>query len=283
MPSLVRTATWDERCGGAQETCALSPPRSTEEGHARLSFSSGEGAECEKDSAPSRTAAPAPKQQCSAEFQATLFPHMEEFARQAGSDSQVSGVAPIPTPCSSSPAMVGDSCCFAKVEQRMRYRKLAICLELVQGRGRIRLLVKPTRAVPPQSCCQVSPPYLSTLQRSTCKSWLHDAGTGPEAHAHWSKSSEWIREWRQQRRSRPSFSVAADREGSLDPTAGRPCPNAAFPRTRHEFPGVITAAHETRVREDLMTLPGESWSCNDTQRNISFTTAVTSELYENSS
>ena len=29
-------------------------------------------------------------------------------------------------------------------------------------------------------------------------------------------------------------------------------------RTRHEYPGV--AAHETRVREDLMTLPVESWS-----------------------
>ena len=31
-------------------------------------------------------------------------------------------------------------------------------------------------------------------------------------------------------------------------------------RTRHECPGVIIAAHETRVREDLMTLPRESWS-----------------------
>ena len=32
-------------------------------------------------------------------------------------------------------------------------------------------------------------------------------------------------------------------------------------RTRHECPGVvINYARETRVREDLMTLPGESWS-----------------------
>ena len=31
-------------------------------------------------------------------------------------------------------------------------------------------------------------------------------------------------------------------------------------RTRHECTGVITAAHEKRVRKDLMTLPGESWS-----------------------
>ena len=33
-----------------------------------------------------------------------------------------------------------------------------------------------------------------------------------------------------------------------------------IPRTRHEYPRVVIAAHETRVREDLMTLPGESWS-----------------------
>ena len=31
-------------------------------------------------------------------------------------------------------------------------------------------------------------------------------------------------------------------------------------RTRHECPGVIITAHETRVREDLITLPGQSWS-----------------------
>ena len=31
--------------------------------------------------------------------------------------------------------------------------------------------------------------------------------------------------------------------------------------TRHEYPGVIMAAHQTRVREDLATLTGESWSC----------------------
>ena len=31
-------------------------------------------------------------------------------------------------------------------------------------------------------------------------------------------------------------------------------------RTRHEYPEVIVAAYETRGQEDLMTLPGESWS-----------------------
>ena len=31
-------------------------------------------------------------------------------------------------------------------------------------------------------------------------------------------------------------------------------------RARHECPGALFMANETRVREDLMTLPGESWS-----------------------
>ena len=31
--------------------------------------------------------------------------------------------------------------------------------------------------------------------------------------------------------------------------------------TRHEYPRVIIAAHETTAREDLATLTGESWSC----------------------
>ena len=79
-----------------------------------------------------------------------------------------------------------------------------------------------------------------------------------------------IREWRQQRRRTPRFSTAAEQE--RDGSSGW----ATMPRvqrilrTRHEGPGVITAAHETRVREDLMTLPGWSLGAgSDTQRNIS--------------
>ena len=44
------------------------------------------------------------------------------------------------------------------------------------------------------------------------------------------------------------------------PRLGDHAPLHRFPRTRHECPGVIIAAHETTVREDLMTLHGESWS-----------------------
>ena len=34
IPSLVRTAVWDERCSGIEESCELSPPGSAEEEHA---------------------------------------------------------------------------------------------------------------------------------------------------------------------------------------------------------------------------------------------------------
>ena len=56
-----------------------------------------------------------------------------------------------------------------------------------------------------------------------------------------------------------------------------------FLRTRHEYPGVIVAAHETRVREDLMTLPGNLGVGNDMQGNTSFIIVVISEFYEESS
>ena len=59
-----------------------------------------------KRSAPSGIAAPPPKRQCPAELQATTLAHMEEFAGRLAA-LEVSGVAPIPTPCSSSPAMLG--------------------------------------------------------------------------------------------------------------------------------------------------------------------------------
>ena len=54
-------------------------------------------------------------------------------------------------------------------------------------------------------------------------------------------------------------------------------------RTRHDCLGVITAAHEKRAREELMTLPRDVGAGTDSQRNISFTTAVMSELDEGSS
>ena len=39
IPSLVRSAAWDERCSVVEESCALSPPSSAEEEQAGLSLS----------------------------------------------------------------------------------------------------------------------------------------------------------------------------------------------------------------------------------------------------
>ena len=50
-------------------------------------------------------------------------------------------------------------------------------------------------------------------------------------------------------------------------------------RTRHECPGVSTAAHEKRVRVNWMTSPGSRGAGSGTQRNT-FSSAATSEHYE---
>ena len=84
IPSLVRTAAWDERCRGVEDICALSLPGSAEEGHVRLSFSVAKARSAKKKakrSAASGIAALPPKRQCQAEFQATM---LERICCQAG-------------------------------------------------------------------------------------------------------------------------------------------------------------------------------------------------------
>ena len=84
--------------------CLLPAPRRRTR---RLQSSTSEGTECKKGSETfgakrDRGA----KRQCRVEFQATVLAHMQEFAGRLAA-LEVSGVAPIPTPCSSSPAMLG--------------------------------------------------------------------------------------------------------------------------------------------------------------------------------
>ena len=80
-----------------------------------------------KRSAPSGIAAPLPKRQCQAELQATMSAHIEEFAGRLAA-LEVSGVAPTPTPCSSSPAMLGTPAA-SRNHAAQRYTRLALCLE----------------------------------------------------------------------------------------------------------------------------------------------------------
>ena len=95
--------------------------------------------------------------------------------------------------------------------------------------------------------------------RRTCKSWEW-FWTSPETRAHTSKSSKWVRVWHLPKRSTPKLSTAADQEGGGLQRLGGHAQVQRIQRTRHEHAGVTIAAHDTRVREDQMALPGESWS-----------------------
>ena len=89
-----------------------------------------------------RDRGPLPKRQCQVEFQATRLAHMEGFAGRLAALA-VSGVAPIPTPCSSSPAVLG-------IRATSRKSSSPALLGAGARISRIRLLVKPTRAVTPK-------------------------------------------------------------------------------------------------------------------------------------
>ena len=183
IPSLVRTAALDERCGGVEETCALSPPGSSEEGHARLSFAvvkARSAKKTENRSAPCGIAAPPPKRRCQAEFQATMLAHMEEFAgRLAALD--VSGAAIIPTLCSSSRAMLGIPAASRKSSSPALHEARTLlgasaCISC------IRLIFKPTRAVPSKSDAlhEVLTKLASVLDRPTsARSLEEEFGVDP--------------------------------------------------------------------------------------------------------
>ena len=91
------------------------------------------------------------------------------------------------------------------------------------GISRIRLPVKPTRAVPPKG--EVPPRQPLDLAEVLAKL------AAVLAHA---QSSEWIRTWQQRRRNTPMFSTAADQEGLNGHAQVQ-----RILRTRHECPGVI--------------------------------------------
>ena len=144
-PSLIRTAAWDERYIGVDEGCVLSTPCSAEGTHASLSVQwRRRGVLAAKHPPSSGIAAPPPKRQCQAEFQATVLTHMEDFAGRLVA-LEVSG-APVPTPCSSSPAMLGIPAASRKTSSPALH-EARILLGAGAGISRIRLPVKPARAV----------------------------------------------------------------------------------------------------------------------------------------
>ena len=137
-----------------------------------------------------------------------------------------------------------------------RYTRLALCLEPVQASvASVSLSSQLARSHQKAMCL---PANLSTLPKYL-QSWVQ-FWTGPEARTDWRKSSEWIRVWQQRKRSTPRISTAADQEGEGSSDW------AAMPRCSAFYAPVTNALElslrRTRrgVREDLMTLPGESWS-----------------------
>ena len=118
--------------------------------------------------------------QCLAEFQATTLTHMEF------------------EPCD-----VGNSCCFAKVQQPCATRS-SHSEEVQASVASVSLSSQLAQSHQKAMCVSAN---FSTLPMYL-QSWLQ-CSTGPEAHTHWRKSSGWIQEWRQQR-SAPRLSTAAD-------------------------------------------------------------------------
>ena len=127
---------------------------------------------------------PPPKRQSQADLQATMLARMEGFAGRLAA-LEVSGAAPIPTPCSSGLAMLGMHAASAKVGEpstaRSSHSAWSRCRHQshpTQGKTGLRSPIKKQRR-------QSSP---SRPRRGTHKVQLQ-FWTCPEAHARWRRSS----------------------------------------------------------------------------------------------
>ena len=165
----------------SRKVVPLSPDDSVEEEHTGLSLPVAKAHSAKKKaakrSAPSGIAAPPPKRQCQAELQATVLARMEDFAGSLAA-LNVSRVALIPTPCSSSPAMCGIPAASRKPNSSALHEARTL-RGVGVGTHRIRLSVKPPHAVHQKAMClsanlSAFPKYLESSPRC----W-----TSPEALA----------------------------------------------------------------------------------------------------
>ena len=154
-----------------------------------------------------RLQVPPPKGQSQADLQATMFAHMEGFAGRLAT-LEVSGVAPIPAPCSSVPVMLGMHVASRKSGRPAPHEgrtllRAGACISRIRPRQTsLRFPIKKQRAFQPV------PP-----RRGTCKVGIS------------SGQSQRIRRGRAQ-------------------LLGSHAQVQRILRTRHECPGVITAARE---------------------------------------
>ena len=251
IPFLVRIAAWDERYGRVEESCARSPPGSAEEEQVGLSLPVAKAESARKAAkrpAPSGIAAPPPKRQCQAELQATMLAHMEEFARRLAVH-EVSGVAPIPTPCSLSPAMLGIPAASRKSSSPALHETRTLC-----GAGadisRIRLPVKPSRAVPPKSdvphrqpldLAEVLAKLTTVLDRPRSSPSLEEEfGVDPGVATTETEHTEVL-------------NGGGSGEGVLQ-RLGVHVQVQRLLRPRHEYPGVIISAREKSYRDGRRSL-----------------------------
>ena len=99
IPSLIRTAAWDERCGGIEETCTLSTG-SADAGHARVGLPVAKARSAKKTAkrwAPGGVAASSEAPMPSRSFR----PQYSLRGRTCWQARRSSGAAPTPTPCTS--------------------------------------------------------------------------------------------------------------------------------------------------------------------------------------
>ena len=211
-PSLIRTAALDKRC-------------------------SGEGAGCEESS---ETYAAKPDRGPSSEASGRLAALV------------VSGVAPVPTPCSSSPALLGIPAASRKGSSPASHEARTLL-----GAGARRHQSHP----PPGQASSRSPTNRRSASSPTSRPCRSTCTARREAHAHSRKKEFGV-----------DPGVATTETGYTDVFNGGGSGGRGvlrlnghaqvqrIPRTRHGCPGVIITAHETRVREDLVSLLWESWS-----------------------
>ena len=248
-PSLVRTAAWDERYSGVDEGCVLPTPGSAEEEHASFKSPSGEGAGCEEGSE-----APTTKRDRGPASEASVP------SRIPGNSALTWKISVAGWPPSKSVELLPSRPCAVQAlrcwkclplrarQAAQRYTRLALCVEQAHGPATLVFSIQKTICL--LANLSTFPKYLQSWQQFWTSQKLaltrgrvrSGSGCGNFRNGVHRSSQRW-----QIRRER------------LQRLGGRAQVHR-IPHIRHEYSGVITVAHETRVREDLMTLPKESWS-----------------------
>ena len=150
---------------------------------------------------------------------------------------EISGAAPTPTSCSSGPAKLGRMLLRA----RRAVASVSLSSQFTQSHQQAMRFPANPLTLPKYFAKLASVLDRPRSARSLEELFGADAGVATTGMQRGSQ-------WRSRRRRAPA--------------AGRPCPGAVHSThpSRVQCLGVITAAHDTSVRENLMTLPRECWS-----------------------